>query len=119
MAASDPATVAATYFEAWKAKDLVKYRAILADDCTFDGPLGHETSADDCTRAFGNLANITTDVVVNRVFVDGDDVCTWFDLLTSPASLSPVVNWSHVEDGRITRILVTFDPRPLTNPDAD
>ncbi|MBV8940342.1 MAG: nuclear transport factor 2 family protein [Solirubrobacterales bacterium] len=24
-----------------------------------------------------------------------------------------IVNWSHVEAGRITRIRVTFDPRPL------
>ena len=24
-----------------------------------------------------------------------------------------VVNWSHIEDGQITRIRVTFDPRPL------
>jgi hypothetical protein len=24
-----------------------------------------------------------------------------------------IVNWSHVEAGRITRMRVTFDPRPL------
>jgi hypothetical protein len=25
----------------------------------------------------------------------------------------PVANWSHVEGGKITRIRVTFDPRPF------
>jgi hypothetical protein len=45
--------------------------------------------------------------------VDGPDVLTWFELRTATAGPLPVVNWSHVEDGRITRILVTFDPRPL------
>lgn len=25
----------------------------------------------------------------------------------------PVVNWSHVENDKITKIRVTFDPRPL------
>ncbi len=116
MATTDPASVTAEYFAAWKAKDLDRYRAVLADGCTFDGPMGHETNADDCTRSFANLAGITTDLVVRKVFVDGGDVCTWFDLQTAPAELAPVVNWSHVEDGRITSILVTFDPRPLTNP---
>ncbi len=38
---------------------------------------------------------------------------TWFVLRTGAAGPLPVVNWSHVEDGQITRILVTFDPRPL------
>jgi hypothetical protein len=28
----------------------------------------------------------------------------------------PTANWSRVEDGRITRIQVTFDPRPLAPP---
>ena len=26
----------------------------------------------------------------------------------------PTVNWRHVENGKITAIRVTFDPRPLT-----
>jgi hypothetical protein len=43
-------------------------------------------------------------------------VDSWFALHTSVAGvIEPVVNWSHVEDGRITRIRVTFDPRPLTD----
>jgi hypothetical protein len=46
-------------------------------------------------------------------FVDGADVLTWFELHTKDADPIPVANWSHVEDGWITRIRVTFDPRPL------
>ena len=47
-------------------------------------------------------------------WVDGPDVITWFRLKTTVADAElPVVNWSHVEDGRITAIKVTFDPRPL------
>ena len=29
---------------------------------------------------------------------------------------APTANWSRVEDGRIMRIQVTFDPRPLAPP---
>jgi hypothetical protein len=48
------------------------------------------------------------------VFVDGPDVLTWFDLHTTVAPPAPTANWQHVEDGRITRIRVAFDPRALT-----
>jgi len=58
-------------------------------------------------------ARVTTDIVVRKVFADGPDVLTWFDLHTAAAPPCPVANWSHVEDGKIDRIRVTFDPRPL------
>jgi hypothetical protein len=41
------------------------------------------------------------------------DVLTWFELRTETAGPLAIANWSHVEAGRITRIRVTFDPRPL------
>jgi len=56
---------------------------------------------------------MTRQVEVVRRWADGPDVITWFELSTETAGPLPVVNWSRVEDGRITRIRVTFDPRPL------
>ena len=50
--------------------------------------------------------------VVHR-WVDGPDVLTWFELRTATAGPVAIVNWSHVEAGRITKIRVTFDPRSL------
>jgi hypothetical protein len=46
------------------------------------------------------------------MLADEDDVMTWYDLPTA-AGDPPTVNWSHVEDGLITQIRATFDPRPL------
>jgi hypothetical protein len=40
-------------------------------------------------------------------------VLTWYDLHTRVASPAPTANWSHVEDGKIARIRVTFDPREI------
>jgi hypothetical protein len=37
----------------------------------------------------------------------------WFELTTADAGPLPIVNWSHVSGGRIDRIRVSFDPRPL------
>ena len=35
------------------------------------------------------------------------------ELRTATAGPIAIVNWSHAADGRITRIRVTFDPRPM------
>ena len=48
-----------------------------------------------------------------------DPVTTYFeawrdkDVSREGAPPTPVANWSHVEDGLITRIRVTFDPRGM------
>jgi|SRR6266540_4014176 len=110
----DPRETAGTYFRSWKAKDFETLRSILADDVTFAGPLGTADDADACVRGIRGLSEIVTDIVVEKVWVDGPDVLTWFQLHTSVAPPCPVVNWSRVVAGRIERIRVTFDPRPLT-----
>ena len=45
--------------------------------------------------------------------VDGPDVLTRFDLHITVAP-RPTANWLRIEDGKITRIRVTFDPRAVT-----
>ena len=47
------------------------------------------------------------------MFVDGSDVLTWFDLHITLAP-RPTANWLPIEDGKTTRIRVTFDPRAAT-----
>src|SRR5690242_700719 len=116
MDATDPRTIAATYFRAWKERDFPTLRGILADDVTFAGPLATIDNADDAVKGLQGMAEILDDIVVQHVFVDGPDVLTWFDLHTTVAPPAPTANWTHVEDGRITRIQVTFDPRPLAPP---
>jgi ketosteroid isomerase-like protein len=114
MDTNDPAALAARYFEVWRAKDLDGYKALLADDATFDGPMASIRGAAECRKGFEGLAGITESIEVDKVWVDGPDVITWFRLRTTVADAElPVVNWSHIEDGRITAIKVTFDPRPL------
>jgi len=102
------------YFDAWRRKDLDAYAGLLADEVTFRGPLGETDGADATRAAFKGLAGITRAVDVERVFVDGDDVATWFQLHVTPTDTPlQVVNWMHTRDGLIDRIRVTFDPRPL------
>lgn len=115
---TDPQEIAATYFQAWKEKDYATLRALLADDATFRGPLGRADDADTCIAGLTGMGQIVTDIVIHKSFVDEGDVLTWFDLHTTVAPPCPTANWSHIEDGKITRIRVTFDARPFARPAA-
>ena len=102
-----------TYFRTWKARDFAGFRANLADDATFQGPLGTADDGDACAAGIEGMSQMLDDVVVHQVAVDGDDAITWFDLHTKDGKVLPVANWSHVRAGKVDRIRVTFDPRPL------
>ena len=112
---TDAAATAATYFDAWQARDFARLRSVLADDVVFAGPLARVKGSDDCLRGLRGMAQIMTGLEVRKVFRDGPDVLTWFDLATSVAETVPVANWMHVEDGKITRIRVAFDARGIAN----
>jgi SnoaL-like domain len=116
MTADGVAEVAETYLRAWKAGDFALLRSILADDATFDGPLGHASNADECIAGLKRMSQIVTDIVIRKTFVDGEDVLTWFDLHNTRTDPLATVNWRHVSNGKIAWIRVTFDPRPLSPP---
>jgi ketosteroid isomerase-like protein len=107
------AQVAETYFRCWVAGEFTTLRGVLADDATFRGPLGTADDGDSCLAGLRGMHAILSDVVVLKRFVDGPDVLTWFELHTTVAPPAPTANWMHVEDGRITAIRVTFDPRAV------
>lgn len=86
---------------------------MLHDEVDFDGALGSTRGIDETIAGLGRMFAMTEQVEVLHRWVVGPDVVTWFELGTETAGPLAIVNWSHVEAGRITRIRVTFDPRPL------
>lgn len=98
--ANDPRGIATTYFTAWKAQDFDTLRSILAKDATFRGPMGSADSDEEFIAGLKGMSQMMTDIDVSKVWVDGPDVLTWFDLHTEKASPTPTVNWMHIENGR-------------------
>jgi hypothetical protein len=111
---NNPAAIARAYFDAWKSQDFATFRSLLADNVEFIGPLAHLHNADDCVTGIKGMSQMIADIVVHKIVADDSDAITWFDLHTKDGLTLPTANWSHVENGKITRIRVTFDPRPLT-----
>ncbi|WP_445269120.1 FAD-dependent monooxygenase [Streptomyces sp. DSM 41634] len=110
----EPTDVTSTYYAAWKVKDFDTLRSVLAETVDFVGPYGSATSADEFRAKIEVASEINTDIVVKKVFSDGPDVLTWFEMHTSVAAPVQVATWSHVVDGKIARQRVAFDPRPIT-----
>ena len=108
-----PEEVAKTYFLAWENKDIDRVRPLLHPDVTFVGAMGATSGIEETLRGLSGMFAMTRQVEVIKRWADGPDVISWFELSTAAAGPLPVVNWSHVEDGLITRIRVTFDPRPI------
>ena len=101
------------YFEFWNARDFDAFEAQLADDITFVGPLGTANGPAECRRGIEGLANLMERAEVLAMVADGQQVITWFELHTPDTDPVPVANWARVDDGRVRRVRVTFDPRPL------
>jgi limonene-1,2-epoxide hydrolase len=105
--------LARRYFDAWQARDETALSEILAEDVTFRGPLGTANGRAECIAGLMGMLGIVTRIDVQARAADGDDVITWFDLHTMVADPVPTANWSRVQDGRICRIRVAFDPRGI------
>ncbi|MEU6210192.1 nuclear transport factor 2 family protein [Streptomyces sp. NPDC047023] len=105
--------LAETYFSAWEAGDFDALRGVLAEDVDFVGPLGRASGAEEALAGLKGLGQVLESIDVKVRVAEGDEVITWFDLCTGVAPPAPTANWMRVEDGKVTRIRVTFDPRPL------
>ena len=87
-------------------------REHLADRIDFVGPFDSFSMPDDYLGALQKLHHIVERVDLHHLFVDGDDVCLIYDLVTStPAGTALIAEWHHVSGGKIDRIRVIFDAR--------
>jgi limonene-1,2-epoxide hydrolase len=113
---SSPVKVVSTYYDAWRANDFERLRSVLADGIEFSGPFAELEGAEECVRGLERMSEIKTDIVVERMLADGPDVLCWFELHTTLAAPIPVASWGRVENGKLARLRVTFDPRTIAPP---
>jgi ketosteroid isomerase-like protein len=106
--------VVARYFAAFGSGDTKTARQLLNDNLSFNGPFDTFSNADDLIKALGALAPVVKGIQQRKVMVDGDDVATFYEMIT-PMGTSPVAEWHHVKNGKIDAIRVYFDPRPFVH----
>ena len=89
-------------------------RRFLRDDMKFKGPLASHDRPEGLLEDLKNLHSIIKSVDMQKVFVDGDDVCLLYDMHTNtPAGTAFISEWYHVQGDKIASLRVVFDARPF------
>lgn len=102
------------YFDHWSKKEYQASAKYLAENLSFKGPIDTFNNSKDYLRALDRLAPIVVEVKMKKTFVDGNDACFLYDLVTStPAGTVPCAEWIHSEQGKVKSIQVFFDARPF------
>lgn len=110
---TNPEAIARIYFDCWERKDFAPLRPYLAPDCAFAGVFGTAHGPDEFLAGLSAMAGATDSLDVRARFSDDTDVITWFELGMAGAQPTAVANWTSVENGLITAVRVTFDPREI------
>src|SRR5215831_115923 len=102
------------FMHAMERGDLPAARKCLADDLSFSGPFETFRTPEPYLESLKKLHPILERVNVKKMFVDGDDVCLLYDMVTkTPAGTAFIAEWHHVTGGKIRAIRVVFDARPF------
>jgi len=110
---TDRKTLALQYLNAVGKQQYDKVEALLAPDLQFRGPSANRTSAGEVLAALKRLSAIHVRNDVKRVFVDGDEVCVIYDLVTdTPAGALPTIEWLRFDGDRIRSIDLYYDRLP-------
>src|SRR5205814_7713030 len=103
-----------SYREALGKGDFASARNLMQDNMVFEGPLDTFNKADDYLAANKKLASIIQRIDLKKVFVDGDDVCVLYEMVTNtPAGTAFIAEWYQVKDGKIAALRAVFDARPF------
>lgn len=90
-------------------------RRHLADDVAFVGPSAQFHGADALVRTMGHVAPGVERVEIERVFVDGDEVALFYDLVLDHAvRRMSIAEWDTLRDGKIASIRLVLDTGPFT-----
>jgi predicted ester cyclase len=111
---SNAKDIVMSFVKALNNEDFKTARRYVSDNMSFVGPLATLNGAD---TYFKDMERIRLKFEINKVFVDGDDVCLLYDFNAGPKSLFGC-GWYHLEQGKISSLRVVFDPRPIVEMSA-
>jgi len=94
--------------------DFATARTLMQDNMTFQGPLDTFNTADDYLESLKRLASIIQRIDLKKVFIDSEDVCVLYDMVTNtPAGTAFIAEWYQVSGGKIAALHAVFDARPF------
>src|SRR5260370_14230127 len=98
MTNANASEIVESYRAALGKGDFATARTLMQDNMSFQGPLDTFHTADQYLEATRKLASIIQRIDVTKVFVDGDDVCVLYDIVTNtPAGTAFIADCYQVE----------------------
>ena len=89
-------------------------RQFLSNRLSFVGPFESLDRPEPVLDALRRLHPIIERIEPKKMFVDGDDVCMLYDMVTkTPAGTAFICEWYRVKGDKIASIRVVFDARPF------
>src|SRR5258708_5416971 len=86
----------------------------MQENSACKGSLEKLKRGEDYVESLKKLASIIQRIDLKKVFVDGDDVCVLYDMVTNtPAGTAFIAEWYQVKGGKIAALRVVFDARPF------
>ncbi|WP_139984096.1 nuclear transport factor 2 family protein [Nocardioides litoris] len=76
-------------FAAWQDRDAVALRSLMADDCTFRGPLGSADDAEACVAGLVGMAAVLDRVELRAMVADSSSSPTATPACPSPRPRTP------------------------------
>ena len=111
---SKAAEVVQAFKQALGKGDVAAARKLMRDDMTFRGPIDAFDKPEPYLEALNKLHHIVERIEVKKLFVDGNDVCMLYDMVTkTPAGTAFIAEWIVVQGDKIAAIRTVFDARPV------
>ncbi len=106
--------VVQAYMQALGGGDMAAARKYLHDVFSFSGPFDTFDKPEPYLEALKKLHSMVKRVDMKKIFVDGNDVCALYDLVTNTqAGTAFIAEWYQVKSDKIASIRVVFDARPF------
>ena len=97
------------FIKALNEEDMDDARKYINEDLSFVGVLGSRSGAE---TYLSDMARIKIKYSIEKIFVDGDDVCVLCDYIMGGVTVFGC-GWYHLINGKISSIRAIFDPRPV------
>jgi YHS domain-containing protein len=111
---TDARDIVERYFGAFHRGESQTARRYLADSLLFSAPAATITGADAYLSACEHAIRVIRGVESRKVFVDGPDVCIFYDVLVDhPVGVIPTASWFHLDGDKISAIRTILDTAPF------
>ena len=108
-----PAAIARVFTQAWASHDMDTAAGYLAEDVTFDGPVGHSIGKQAYVEGLSKFAQLVTGATILAAFGDDTQALIMYELATPNFGTLTCAEWLTFRDEKIAADRFTYDTFPV------